>query len=151
MSARTKSWTYDTSLSWSQELEGELASPGLPGLGFGAPPEFGGKAGRWGPETLLLGAAESCTLLTFLALARRKGVQCSAYRSSAVGTLAADAEGLIRFTEVIIRPVVRVKSQADAEAVRALFQDVPKRCFIGASLKAEPRIELTVEVEGATG
>jgi uncharacterized OsmC-like protein len=67
-----------------------------------------------------------------------------------VGTLAADAEGLIRFTEVIIRPVVQVKSEADAEATRAIFQDVPRRCFIGASLKAEPRIELTVEVAGAT-
>lgn len=150
MPARAKSWTYDTSLSWSQELEGELASTGLPGMAFGAPPEFGGKAGRWGPETLLLGAVESCTLLTFLALARRNGVQCSAYRSSAVGTLAADAEGLIRFTEVKIRPVVQVKSQADAETVRAIFQDVPRRCFIGASLKTEPHIELTVEVAGST-
>lgn len=148
MTTRTKSWTYDTSLSWSQELEGELASPGMPGLGFGAPPEFGGKAGRWGPETLLLGAAESCTLLTFLALARRKGVQCSAYRSSAVGILAPDAEGLIRFTQITIRPVVQVKSAADEEAVRAIFKDVPRRCFIGASLKAEPQIELTVELTG---
>jgi organic hydroperoxide reductase OsmC/OhrA len=151
MPTKTKRWTYDTSLSWSQELEGELASPGLSGLAFGAPPEFGGKPGRWGPETLLLGAVESCTLLTFLALARRKGVVCTAYRSSAVGTLAADEEGLIRFTEVVIRPVVRVKQPADEETVRTLFQDVPKRCFIGASLKAEPRIEPVVEVEGATG
>lgn len=143
---RTKSWTYETNLRWGQELEGELASTGLPGLGFGAPPEFGGKAGSWGPETLLLGATESCTLLTFLSLARRKGVQLSSYRSSAVGLLAGDAEGVIRFTEITIRPVVQVKSEADAETVRALFQDVPKRCFISCSLKTEPRIELTVEI-----
>lgn len=148
MPPRTKSWTYETNLNWTQELEGALASSGLPGLGFGSPPEFGGKPGLWGPETLLLGAAESCTLLTFLALSRRKGVQCSAYRSSAVGTLAADAEGVIRFTEIIVRPVVQVKSEADAEIVKAIFQDVPKRCFIGCSLKTEPRIELTVEVAG---
>lgn len=146
MPPTTKSWTYETSLNWTQELEGALASNGLPGLGFGSPPEFGGKPGLWGPETLLLGAAESCTLLTFLALSRRKGVQCSAYRSSAVGTLAKDSEGVIRFTEIIVRPVVQVKSEADAETVKAIFQDVPKRCFIGCSLKAEPRIELTVEV-----
>ncbi len=146
---RTKSWTYETNLRWGQELEGELASAGLPGLGFGAPPEFGGKAGRWGPETLLLGATEACTLLTFLALARRKGVPFSGYRSSAVGLLAADAEGVIRFTEITLRPVVQVKSEAEAEAIRALFQDVPKRCFVSCSLKAEPRIELTVEVASA--
>jgi organic hydroperoxide reductase OsmC/OhrA len=129
-------------------LEGALASNGLPGLGFGSPPEFGGKPGLWGPETLLLGAAESCTLLTFLSLSRRKGVQASSYRSSAVGTLALDSEGVIRFTEIIVRPVVQVKSEADAETVKALFQDVPRRCFIGCSLKAEPRIELTVEIAG---
>jgi len=146
MPPRAKSWTYETNLNWTQELEGALASDGLPGLGFGAPPEFGGKPGLWGPETLLLGATESCTLLTFLALSRRKGVQFSAYRSSTVGTLAADSEGDIRFTEIIIRPVVQVKSEADADAVRALFQDVPKRCFISCSLKTEPRIDLTVEV-----
>jgi organic hydroperoxide reductase OsmC/OhrA len=149
MPPRTKSWTYETNLSWTQELEGALASNGLPGLGFGSPPEFGGKPGLWGPETLLLGATESCTLLTFLALSRRKGVQCTGYRSSAVGTLAADAEGVIRFTEIIVRPVIQVKSQADAESVKAIFQDVPKRCFISCSLKTEPRIELTVEVAGA--
>jgi organic hydroperoxide reductase OsmC/OhrA len=148
MPPRAKSWTYETSLNWTQELEGALASNGLPGLGFGAPPEFGGKPGAWGPETLLLGAAESCTLLTFLALSRRKGVQFSTYRSSAVGTLALDSEGVIRFTEIIVRPVVQVKSEADVETVKALFQDVPKRCFIGCSLKAEPRIEPTVEVAG---
>src|SRR5512145_2387944 len=101
---RTKSWNYETQLHWTQELEGELASPGLPGLGFGSPPEFGGKAGHWGPETLLLGAAEACTLLTFLAFARRKSVQFSTYRSTAAGTLSTDAEGLIRFTEITIRP-----------------------------------------------
>jgi len=146
MAPRAKSWTYETNLAWTQELEGALASNGLPGLGFGSPPEFGGKPGLWGPETLLLGAAEACTLLTFLALSRRKGVQCSSYRSTAAGTLTADAEGLIRFTEIIVRPVVQVKSEADAEAVRAIFQDVPKRCFIGCSLKSEPRIDLIVEV-----
>jgi organic hydroperoxide reductase OsmC/OhrA len=149
MAPRTKSWTYETNLRWTQELDGELASKGLPALTYGSPPEFNGKEGRWGPETLLLGAAEACTHLTFLALARRKSVQCSAYRSNAVGTLAADAEGLIRFTEIIVRPVVQVKSEADAEAVRAIFQDVPKRCFIGCSLKSEPRIELTVEIASA--
>jgi organic hydroperoxide reductase OsmC/OhrA len=146
MPARTKSWTYETNLSWTQELEGALASNGLPGLGFGSPPEFGGKPGLWGPETLLLGATEACTLLTFLALSRRKGVQSSAYRSSAVGTLASDAEGVIRFTEIIVRPVIQVTSEADAEKVKAIFQDLPKRCFISCSLKTEPRIELTVEV-----
>ncbi len=148
MPPTTKSWTYETSLNWTQDLEGALASNGLPGLGFGAPPEFGGKPGQWGPETLLLGAVESCTLLTFLALSRRKGVQCSAYRSTSVGTLAKDAEGAIRFTEIIVRPVVQLRSQADVETVKTLFQDVPKRCFIGCSLKTEPRIELTVEVSG---
>jgi organic hydroperoxide reductase OsmC/OhrA len=148
MPPRAKTWKYETNLSWTQELEGALASNGLPALGFGSPPEFGGKPGLWGPETLLLGAVEACTLLTFLALSRRKGVQCSAYRSSAEGTLAADAEGVIRFTEIVVRPVLQVKGEADAQSVKAIFQDVPKRCFISCSLKTEPRIELTVEVAG---
>jgi organic hydroperoxide reductase OsmC/OhrA len=149
MPPTTKTWTYETSLNWNHELEGQLASNGLPALGFGAPPEFGGKAGQWGPETLLLGAAEACTLLTFLALARKKGLQCSAYRSSAVGTLALGPEGFIRFTEITVRPVIQVKSEADAETARALFQDVPKRCFVGCSLRAEPRIEPAIEVVSA--
>lgn len=149
MPPRTKSWTYETHLNWTQELEGSLASNGLPALGFGAPPEFSGKPGQWGPETLLLGAAEACTLLTFLSLCRRKNVQHLSYRSTATGTLALDSEGLIRFTEIVVRPVVQVKSQADADTARALFQDVPKRCFVGCSLKAEPRIEPTIEVVSA--
>jgi organic hydroperoxide reductase OsmC/OhrA len=144
--AHAKTHEYRTNVKWSGATNGELHSDGLPSLSFSAPVEFGGPGGQWTPEHMMVAAAESCTLLTFFAYARRRGVKVVSYESSAKATLGRDEDGLTRFTQLVVRPVVRVEDAESATAARELLEGIAEKCFIGASLRHEPLVEATVEV-----
>jgi organic hydroperoxide reductase OsmC/OhrA len=148
MGVRLKTWAFYTRLRWEQDGRGMLDAPGIPALGFATPPEFDGEGGRWTPEQMLVGAAEACTLLTFLAMARREGVNLVGYKSHARGTLSAAEDGALRFTDISIEPRIEVASEEDVEKTRAILARLPGRCFIGASLKSEPRIDAVVLAAG---
>lgn len=148
MGIRLKSWIFSTQLRWQSDASGTLRAPGAPALDFGSPPEFGGPEGRWTPEQMLVGAAEACTMLTFLAQARREGLQVLGYTSLARGTLSTDVEGSTRFTGIAIEPRIEVCSENDAQKARAILAQLQDRCFIGASLKSEPRIEPVILAVG---
>jgi peroxiredoxin-like protein len=144
--AQPKAHHFQTSVRWTGASTGEISTHGLPPIFFGPPVDFGGSGEEWTPELMLVGAAEACTLLTFLAYARRRGIQLVSYSSSANATLSRDEDGAFRFTEIVLRPAVRVQSEADAEKARALLDNIKELCFIGASLRHEPRVQYTVEV-----
>jgi len=141
-----KTFHYETSLEWHSRRRATAMLPDSPPLELSPPQDFGGEPGRWAPEQLLLAAAESCTLFTFLAEAARQNLELVSWESSAEGTVGRGQDGRFEFTHVVVRPVLEVKTDEDAEVARALLQTVGRRCFIGSSLKAEPRIEGRVEV-----
>ncbi len=141
-----KVFQYETNLEWQKLRRATSMLPGAPPIELSPPRDFGGEPGRWAPEQLLLAAVESCTLFTFLAEASRQNIEIVSWGSSAEGTVARAADGRFEFTHVVVRPVVVVKTEDDAVLTRALLQTVGRRCFIGNSLKAEPRIEGRVEV-----
>ena len=139
---------YSTYLKRRDRGGGLLTAPGLPALEIASPPEFGGEPGNWTPEEMLVGAAEACTMLTFLAEAKREGVRVLGYASVARGTLSAGDDGALRFTGVAIEPRIEVASEHDAVRTRAILARVRGQCFIGASLRTEPRIDATVLATG---
>ncbi len=146
-----KTFEYQTNVKWTGALSGELSSSGVSSIPFGAPVEFGGTGGQWSPEQMLLASAEACILMTFLAYGGRRGVKLVAYGSSAKATLGRDTDGVMRFTSIVIQPVVRVADEDSATAARELFAGISRKCFVGSSLLHEPRIEATVEVEPSAG
>jgi len=87
-------------------------------------------------------------MLTFLAEARREGVRVLGYASLARGTLSTDVEGSMRFTAISIEPRIEVGSENDAEKARAILARLHGRCFIGASLKSEPRVDPVILATG---
>ncbi|HSP78912.1 MAG TPA: OsmC family protein [Myxococcaceae bacterium] len=141
-----KIFEYQTNVKWTGALSGELSSSGLSSIPFGAPVDFGGTGGQWTPEQMLVASVEACTLMTFLAYAGRRGVKLVAYGSSARATLGRDTDGVMRFTSLVIQPVVRVEDEDSATAARELLAGIARKCFVGSSLIHEPRIEATVEV-----
>ncbi|MBL8955097.1 MAG: OsmC family protein [Myxococcaceae bacterium] len=143
-----KTFRYDTSLEWQSRRRATAMLEAAPPLALAPPRDFGGEPGRWAPEQLLLSAVESCTLFTFLAEAARQNLELVSWGSSAEGTVTRDRDGRFSFTSVVVRPVVEVKTDDDALTARALLQTVGRHCFIGNSLKAEPRIEGRVVVGG---
>ena len=140
---------FKTWLRWKEGrrdvLTGDEASPVL----IGDPPCLSGREGQWSPEALLVGAVESGTHLAFLELASNRGFQPVGYESSAVGRIAREVPDGAHFTDIIIYPRVLVKTPAEAEVARLLFEEVPRRCTVVRTLRSPLRIVPLIEVLSA--
>jgi organic hydroperoxide reductase OsmC/OhrA len=129
-----KSFRYTAKTAWSSARRGTLSASGKPNVVIGSPPEFKGDQDVWAPEQLLVGAVNTCMMLTFLTLAR--GVTLVGYESDAEGLLE-HVEGKYRITEVTVRPRISIKSQADLELARKAMENVEAQCFISNSINAK--------------
>lgn len=131
--------------SYSREYRVDIdGKPPL--IGSSAPP-FRGSPSLHNPEDLLVAALSSCHLLSYLALCARGGVVVEAYEDRATGTMAWDpAAKVMRFTEVILHPIVRVAAGTDVERARALHDRAHHECFIANSVNFPVRNEPAIKV-----
>ena len=144
---------YETRLNWS----------GSTGLGWDsydrvhsatAPPaeqeirlttgESHGDPSILNPEQLLVMAASSCQMMSFLHLAAKARIDVVAYDDEATGVMPED-EMPLRITEITLRPRITVTGDASEERVRKLAHTAHEHCFIANSLKSAVSIETTVE------
>ena len=109
-----------------------------------APVVFKGDGSRASPEDLLVASLSACHLLTYLALAARKGIRVTAYEDAAEGTIAQTSPGKIKFVEAALRPRVRVADAKDVAAATALHHDAHERCFVASSVNFPVRVEPVV-------
>ena len=102
------------------------------------------------PEQLLLAAAASCQLLSFLAVAARARLDVTSYDDHASAAMPED-DPPVRVTAIELRPrVVVAATRADgvavtAERVKHLLEVAHRECFIANSLTAS--ISVVGEVE----
>jgi organic hydroperoxide reductase OsmC/OhrA len=137
---------YQTEIEWVQGRQGRLSAEGLPKLAVCTPPEFKGEAGFWTPEHLLVGAAETCLMATFLGIAENSRLRVAGYRSTARGTLAWVEGGGYRFTEIVLGPVVELENEADRSLAERVMANAAKGCLVTKSMTALARVEPTFEV-----
>lgn len=104
-------------------------------------PDFKGDPTRVNPEEALVGALSSCHLLTFLAVAAKRGHVVERYEDDAEGVLAKNAEGRLAVTKVTLRPRVWFTAPVSAEDLARLHDQAHRGCFIGNSVKSEVVIE----------
>ena len=142
-----KVFKYRTQVHWTSGRRGEATAEGRPSLAVSSPPEFQGEPGLWTPEELFLGSLNACTMQTFLAYARHKGLAFSSYACSAEGTLAS-VERKYRFTEVTLRPVLTVNAEAEIERARQILSDAHRDCFISNSITSKVNLEPELYVGG---
>jgi organic hydroperoxide reductase OsmC/OhrA len=109
---------------------------------------FRGDPARWNPEQLLVAALSQCHMLQYLHLCADAGVVVTGYVDHAWGTMAEIGEGG-RFTEVVLRPQVRVASPAMVEAAIALHGAAHRACFIANSVNFPVRHQPQVEAVAA--
>lgn len=112
-------------------------------LHLSADPAFRGDPALPNPEQLLLAAASSCQLLSFLALAALAGIDVVGYEDHAEAIMPA-ARGPMRITQVALRPQIVVASGVDLEHVYPLVEQAHEDCFIANSLSAEVLLDPTV-------
>jgi len=140
-----KSHTFKTSLSLTGDRQWEVTSNGGLKLEGGPPPAFSGTDDRWSSEDLLISSVNSCHLASFYAYATRKGFEFISYESEVEGLLEHDGNGF-RFTKIILRPVITVKSEDDVETAIQFMKRAHQMCFMGHSVNAEVTVETEVVV-----
>ncbi len=124
-----------------------ILADGKPQLACSADPVFRGDADRYDPEHLFVAALSGCHMLSYLALCAREGVRVTAYEDDARGTLALDARGGGKFTEVTLRPRVTIADPAHEDRARELHQAAHETCFIASSASTPVGVEPTIRIE----
>ncbi|MEX1165932.1 MAG: OsmC family protein [Hydrogenophaga sp.] len=123
-----------------------ISSGSKPDIAGSADPVFRGNADRWNPEDLMVAAASACHKLWYLHLCAEAGIAVLDYRDEAEGTMLDDADHG-HFTEIVLRPRVRIRASDDLEKAHDLHHTAHKKCYIANSvnfpIKCEPRIELS--------
>lgn len=119
--------------------------PATEGLALSADPHFRGDASRANPEQLLVLAASSCQLLSFLHVAATAKLDVLDYTDDAQGVMPEDAQPM-RLTRITLRPKVLVAAGSDVSRFDELMHEAHEGCFIANSLNTEVVVEATVEV-----
>ena len=111
--------------------EGVLSS-----ISFSAPPEFLGEPGRWTPEHFLVAAVASCFVSTFSGMAEKSRLEFASFNMDAEGVLG-NEDGIWRFTEIKLRPVVAILNEVDRDRIIRLLGKAEKSCLIARSLQCK--------------
>lgn len=106
-------------------------------------PDYFGDAALSNPEELLIAALSSCHMLTFLAVAAKRGLVVQSYSDAAVGVLEKNAEGKFAVTRVRLKPTVAFggSKQPDATELAGLHHKAHQHCMIANSVKTEVSVE----------
>lgn len=132
--------------AYSRNHEGAVP-PATEGFTLSADPHFRGDATRANPEQLLVLAASSCQLLSFLHVAATAGLDVLDYTDDAEGVMPA-REKPLRIARITLRPKVLVAAGSDVSRFDELMHEAHEGCFIASSLNTEVVVEPVVEVAG---
>ncbi len=111
-----------------------MAVAGRAPLAGPSPAALGGDDARYNPEELLPLSLSECHMLTYLALAARKGIAVLAYEDRATGVLGRGPAGRMQMTKVTLRPKVTVAAGTDLAEVRAMHGKAHVHCFMANSV-----------------
>jgi organic hydroperoxide reductase OsmC/OhrA len=114
--------------------------PASEGLDLSAEPHFRGDPDLPNPEQLLVLAASSCQLLSFLAVAARAGVDVVGYADDATGEMPSDTTP-VWITRIVLRPVVTVRGEVDGALVERLLHEAHEECYVARSRRSEVVLE----------
>jgi uncharacterized OsmC-like protein len=131
---------YSVRLSGGPEGHATLEVDGAPALLAAPPLEFDGPGDAWSPEHLLLASIEACFLLTLRAVARASKVEFSTVTATIDGTVDRQ-DGIIRFTEIVLRPRVVLAPGTDPERALRVVEKSERACLVTASLATRVRLE----------
>jgi organic hydroperoxide reductase OsmC/OhrA len=94
------------------------------------------------PEEMLVGAINTCHMLSFLHIAREAGFVVTAYRDAAVGEMTRREDGEMWVSKVTLHPQVTYAGRQPTPAEReALHEKAHHICFIANSVKTEIVVE----------
>jgi organic hydroperoxide reductase OsmC/OhrA len=142
--ATTCAWSGSTAAGYEgyDRAHSGAAPPAHTTVDLSSDPAFRGDARRWNPEALLVLAASSCQLLSFLAVAARARVDVVEYRDDAEGEMP-EAVLPMRITRIVLHPRITVRGDVAEARLARLVEVAHRECFIANSLVADIVVEPT--------
>ena len=147
--------SYRTTVTWSgstgagyehYDSHHEIAlPPSAEALTVSADPAFRGNPELTNPEQLLLAAASSCQLLSFLAVAARARVDVLSYSDQAEALMPED-DLPVRITRITLRPRIVVAEGTDIAKVTRLVDLAHRECYIANTVSSEMLLEPVIEM-----
>ena len=95
------------------------------------------------PEQLVVLAASSCQLLSFLALAARARIDVVAYEDDAEAEMPED-DPPVRLTRIVLRPRITVVDGPSEARVLRLVRLGHQGCYVASSLRTDVEVEPTI-------
>ena len=137
-------WSGSTGVGYEHydRTHSGTAPPARPAVDLSSDPAFRGDARRWNPEALVVLAASSCQLLSFLAVAARARIDVVDYQDDADGEMP-DAVTPMRITRIVLHPRITVHGDVAASRLAHLVEVAHRECFIANSLTTDVIIEPT--------
>jgi organic hydroperoxide reductase OsmC/OhrA len=101
-----------------------------------AAPQFKGSEQCPDPEDAFVASLSSCHMLTFLAIAARRGFTVDRYEDAAVGHLEKNAQGKLAITRVHLHPAIEFAGERkpDAALLDQMHTMAHHECFIANSV-----------------
>lgn len=142
--ATTLSWAGSTGAGYDayDRTHAAAAPPAAASLTLASDPAFRGDPGLLNPEQLVVLAASSCQLLSFLAVAARARIDVVAYEDQAEGEMPED-DPPMRIIRIVLRPRITVAGDVADERLNHLSEVAHRECFIANSLRTEVVVEPT--------
>lgn len=139
-------WTGSTGVGYEAYDRGHrvVAPPTETELMLSGDRAFGGDPARLNPEQLLVVAASSCQLLSFLAICARARIDVISYADEATGVMPEDDKPL-RITAIQLRPRIVVAGDVAEERIRRYVALAHEECYIANSLRTEVTVEPEIE------
>lgn len=136
------SWSGSTAVGYDgyDRTHQASAPPAAAALTLASDPAFLGDPSLLNPEQLLVLAASSCQLLSFLAVAARARIDVVAYEDSAEGEMP-EHDKPVRLTRIVLRPRITVVGDVADERLDHLAQVAHRECFIANSLRTDVVVE----------
>ncbi|MGH9301947.1 MAG: OsmC family protein [Acidimicrobiales bacterium] len=139
-------WQGATAHGYSAYTRTHVGStpPSEANISLSADVAFGGNPHEANPEQLLVLAAASCQLLSFLAVAARARIDVRRYDDEAEGIMPTDSDPM-RITAIHLHPRILVGSGTSPERLAHLVEVAHRECYIANSLACEVSVEPTFE------
>jgi peroxiredoxin-like protein len=137
--------SYRVTAWWASGRTGLVKSDSAPNaIHFTTPPQFGGMEGRWSPEDLLLSAVASCFTSTFHALAERSRFHFTDLEVEVRGCVSKSESGYM-FSEIVIRPTVKISADEDRPRAERLMEKAKRLCLVSRALAVKQKFEPLVQ------
>jgi organic hydroperoxide reductase OsmC/OhrA len=138
----TCSWSGSTAAGYDAYPRAHrvTAAPATHVLDLSNDPSLGGDAALLDPEQLVLAAASSCQLLSFLAIAARARIDVRDYRDAAEARMSHD-DGPARIASITLRPAITVGAGPGLPRVERLVHLAHGECYVANSLATPVTVE----------